>query len=403
MANDNGAGQIVISGHREAIERAVAIAATKGVRRAMLLPVSAPFHCSLLAPAADAMAEALANTPPGPPSVPLIANVSAAKATDPVEIRDLLVRQVTATVRWRECVNAMVELGVDSFVELGAGKVLSGLIRRIAPDAATANAATPAEIDAGPEEILTERKMFRLDGKAALITGASGGIGAAIARTLHAQGAIVALSGTRRDALDALAAAMGERAFVCPADLRDASEPDSLIAAAEAAAGPLAILVNNAGMTRDMLALRMRDEDWQAVLDIDLSAPFRLTRSALRGMLRRRAGRIINISSIVGATGNAGQANYAAAKAGLVGMTKALAQEVASRGITVNAVAPGFIATPMTDKLSEQQRTKLTDSIPLGRLGQPDDVAAAVAYLASDEAAWVTGATLHVNGGMAML
>ncbi len=245
--------------------------------------------------------------------------------------------------------------------------------------------------------------MFRLDGKAALITGASGGIGASIARTLHTQGANVALSGTRRDALDALAAELGERAFVCPADLRDASEPDSLIAAAEEAAGPLAILVNNAGMTRDMLTLRMRDEDWQAVLDIDLSAPFRLVRAALRGMVRRRAGRIINISSIVGATGNAGQANYAAAKAGLIGMTKALAQEVASRGITVNAVAPGFIATPMTDKLSEQQRTKLTEAIPLGRLGQPDDVAAAVAYLASDEAAWVTGATLHVNGGMAML
>jgi 3-oxoacyl-[acyl-carrier protein] reductase len=245
--------------------------------------------------------------------------------------------------------------------------------------------------------------MFRLDGKAALVTGASGGIGAAIAKALHAQGANVALSGTRRDALEALAIQLGERAHVCPADLRDASEPDSLIETAEKATGPLHILVNNAGMTRDMLALRMSDQDWQAVLDVDLSAPFRLTRAALRGMVRRRAGRIINISSIVAATGNPGQANYAAAKAGLVGMTKALAQEVASRGITINVVAPGFVVTPMTDVLGEAQRTKLTDSIPLKRLGQPEDIAGAVAYLASDEAGWVTGATLHVNGGMAMI
>jgi 3-oxoacyl-[acyl-carrier protein] reductase len=245
--------------------------------------------------------------------------------------------------------------------------------------------------------------MFRLDGKVALITGASGGIGAAIAVTLHAQGAIVALSGTRRDALEAVAAQLGDRSFVCPGDLRDAAEPDALVEAAEAAAGPLAILVNNAGMTRDVLALRMRDEDWQSVMDVDLSAPFRLARAALRGMLRRRAGRIINISSIVGVTGNAGQANYSAAKAGLIGMTKALAQEVASRSVTVNAVAPGLIATAMTDRLSEQQRTRLVESIPLGRVGSPEDVAAAVAYLASDEAGWVTGATLHVNGGMAMI
>ena len=245
--------------------------------------------------------------------------------------------------------------------------------------------------------------MFRLDGKPALVTGASGGIGAAIARTLHGQGAIVVVSGTRRDALDALAGELGERVFVCPADLSDPDAAEALVTAAEAAAGPLPILVNNAGMTRDMLALRMSDADWNIVMDVDLGAPFRLARGVLRGMLRRRAGRIINISSIVGATGNAGQANYASAKAGLIGMTKALAQEVASRGITINAVAPGFIATPMTDKLSEQQRTRLSDAIPLGRLGQPDDVAAAVAYLASDEAAWVTGATLHVNGGMAML
>jgi len=245
--------------------------------------------------------------------------------------------------------------------------------------------------------------MFGLDGKTALVTGASGGIGAAIARALHAQGASVVLSGTRLDVLEALAAELGPRAFACAADLRQAGAADALLAAAETAAGPLSILVNNAGLTRDMLALRMKDEDWQTVLDVDLSAPFRLARAALKGMLRRRAGRIISIGSIVGATGNSGQANYAAAKAGLVGMTKALAQEVGSRGITVNLVAPGFVVTAMTDGLPEAQRAKLTEAIPLGRLGAPADIAAAVVYLASDEAAWVTGATLHVNGGMAML
>ncbi len=245
--------------------------------------------------------------------------------------------------------------------------------------------------------------MFRLDGKTALVTGASGGIGAAIARTLHAQGAVVALSGTRREALEALAAELGERAHVCPADLRDGAAADALVAEAEAAAGPLWALVNNAGLTRDMLALRMKDEDWQTVIDVDLSAPFRLARAALKGMLRRRSGRIIGIGSIVGATGNPGQANYAAAKAGLVGMTKALAQEVGSRGVTVNMVAPGFIETPMTDVLADAQKTKLTEAIPLGRLGQPSDIASAVLYLASEEAGWVTGATLHVNGGMAMI
>jgi 3-oxoacyl-[acyl-carrier protein] reductase len=245
--------------------------------------------------------------------------------------------------------------------------------------------------------------MFRLDGKTALVTGASGGIGAAIARALHAQGASVVLSGTRRDALAALADELGGRAHVCPADLRDPTATEGLVAAAEAAAGPLSILVNNAGLTRDMLALRMKDEDWATVIEVDLTAPFRLARAALKGMLRRRAGRIISIGSVVGSTGNPGQANYAAAKAGLVGMTKALAQEVGSRGITVNLIAPGFIATPMTDKLSETQRADLAESIPLGRLGQPDDIGPAVVYLASDEAAWVTGVTLHVNGGMAML
>ncbi len=245
--------------------------------------------------------------------------------------------------------------------------------------------------------------MFSLAGKTALVTGASGGIGGAIARALHAQGAVVCLSGTRHSALESLAAELGERAHPCPADLREPDAAERLLAAAEIAGGPLAILVNNAGFTRDGLALRMKDEDWQSVLDLNLSAPFRLVRAALKGMLRRRAGRIVQISSVVGATGNPGQANYVAAKAGLVGMSKALAQEVASRGITVNVVAPGFIETPMTDVLPEAQRTRLLEAIPLGRMGKPEDVAAAVAYLASDEAVWITGATLHVNGGMAMI
>jgi 3-oxoacyl-[acyl-carrier protein] reductase len=245
--------------------------------------------------------------------------------------------------------------------------------------------------------------MFRLDGKRALVTGASGGIGAEIARVLHRQGATVTLSGTRAPMLEALANELKERVHVCPADLRDAGAADSLVAAAELAGGPLSILVNNAGFTRDVLALRMKDEDWQAVLDVDLSAPFRLSRAAMKGMIRRRAGRIIQIASLVGTMGNPGQANYAAAKAGLVGMTKSLAQEVGSRGVTVNVVSPGFVETPMTEEQFASRRDKLLAAIPVGRMGLPADVAAAVVYLASDEASWVTGATLHVNGGMFMI
>jgi 3-oxoacyl-[acyl-carrier protein] reductase len=245
--------------------------------------------------------------------------------------------------------------------------------------------------------------MFDLTGKTALVTGASGGIGAEIARALHKQGAIVAISGTRLEALEALAAELADRVHVLPADLSVPEAALALINAAEAAMGSVHILVNNAGLTKDGLAMRMSDADWAKVLDVDLAAPFRLSRAALKFMLRRRIGRIINIGSVVGSTGNAGQANYAAAKAGLIGLTKALAQEVASRGITVNLIAPGFIETPMTDVLSDAQRAGLAEKIPLGRLGLPADIAAAVVYLAADEAAWITGVTLHVNGGMAML
>jgi 3-oxoacyl-[acyl-carrier protein] reductase len=245
--------------------------------------------------------------------------------------------------------------------------------------------------------------MFDLGGKAALVTGASGGIGQAIARALHQAGAKVVVTGTRQPTLEALAAELGERAFVATADLADPGAGDALVKAAEAAAGQLDILVNNAGLTRDQLALRMKDEDWQKVIDIDLTASFRLARAALRGMMKRRWGRIVGITSIVGVTGNPGQANYAAAKAGMIGMSKALAAEVATRGITVNCVAPGFIATAMTEALSEEQRQRLATVIPMGRVGTAEEVAACVLFLASDEARYVTGHTLHVNGGMAMI
>ena len=245
--------------------------------------------------------------------------------------------------------------------------------------------------------------MFNLTGKTALVTGASGGIGGAIAKALHGQGAAVALSGTRREALDKLAAELGERVHVLPCDLSSAAATEELPKQAEAAMGKLDILVNNAGLTRDNLAMRMRDEEWQAVLDVNLTSGFRLARAAMRGMMKRRWGRIIGITSIVGVTGNPGQANYAAAKAGMIGMSKAMAQEIASRGITVNCVAPGFIETAMTDALNADQKARLLPSIPAGRLGQSAEIASAVAFLASEEAAYITGQTIHVNGGMAMI
>jgi 3-oxoacyl-[acyl-carrier protein] reductase len=245
--------------------------------------------------------------------------------------------------------------------------------------------------------------LFDLGGKTALITGATGGIGTAIVHALHAQGATVALSGTRSEVLDGLQRKLGERGHSFPCDLAKPDEVEKLVPRAEAAMGSLDILVNNAGITRDMLALRMKDEDWASVLDVNLTAAFRLARAALRGMMKRRFGRIIGITSVVGVTGNPGQANYAASKAGMIGLTKALAREVASRSITVNCVAPGFVETAMTGALNDKQRESLLAAIPAGRLGAPAEVAAAVVYLASAEAAYTTGQTLHVNGGMAMI
>ena len=245
--------------------------------------------------------------------------------------------------------------------------------------------------------------MFDLSGKCALVTGASGGIGGAIAKALHGQGATLALSGTRAEALQQVAGELGTRAHVVPCDLADAAQVEKLVGAAEAAMGQVDILVNNAGLTRDQLSMRMKDEDWQKVLDVNLTAAFRLIRASLRGMMKRRFGRVISITSIVGVTGNPGQANYAASKAGLIGMSKSLALEVASRGITVNCLAPGMIATPMTAVLNDAQRERMLGQIPAGRLGEPVEIAAGVVYLASAEAAYITGQTLHVNGGMTMI
>ena len=244
--------------------------------------------------------------------------------------------------------------------------------------------------------------MFDLTGKTALVTGATGGIGGAIARALHAQGATVLCAGTRIQVLDQLVAELGERAIAVAADLKDPATGDMLVKRAESDLGKLDILVNNAGFTRDGLAMRMKDEDWSEVIEVNLTAAFRLARSSLRGMMKRREGRIISITSVVGVSGNPGQVNYCAAKAGMIGMTKSLAQEVASRGITVNCVAPGFIETPMTDALNEQQRERILQNLPAGRLGRPDEIAASVVYLASSEAAYVTGQTIHVNGGLLM-
>jgi 3-oxoacyl-(acyl-carrier-protein) reductase/malonyl CoA-acyl carrier protein transacylase len=381
-ANDNGGGQVVVSGDKGAVERAVEIAKARGAKRAMMLPVSAPFHCALMQPAAEVMAQALAAVSVMPPAVPLVANVLARPISDPVEIVRRLVEQITGTVRWRDSVAFMAGAGVTTFYEIGAGKVLSGLVKRIAEGASGIPVGTPDDI-------------------ATFV--AAGGLGGAMARALHGQGAIVALSGTRREALDALAAELGARIHVLPCNLADKDDVESLVPKAEEAMGQLDILVANAGITRDNLLVQLRDEDWEQVVNVNLTATFRLARAAVRGMMRRRFGRVIGITSVVGITGNPGQSNYAATKAGMIGMMKSIAAEYAKRGVTANCVAPGFVATPMTDKLNDKQREAILSRVPAARLGTPADVAAAVVYLASDEAAYVTGQTLHVNGGMAMI
>ena len=419
-ANDNGPGQVVISGAKAAVERALDIAKAKGAKRALLLPVSAPFHCRLMQPAADVMAEALAKVTINAPVVPLVANVLAAPISDPAEIRapprragdrhGALARvDQLARGQWQRpvCRNRRRQGAVgacQAHCARGTDAECRHARRRGRGDRASRLsagrfAAKLTDEQGNQKEVV----MFDLTGKRALVTGASGGIGRAIAQALHKQGATVAISGTRREALEALATELGTNVHVLPCNLSVAEEVETLVPRAEEAMGELDLLINNAGITRDMLFARLSDEAWQEVLDVNLTSAFRLTRAALRGMMRRRYGRIISITSIVAVTGNAGQGNYTASKAALIAMSKSLAQEVASRNITVNCVAPGFIETAMTDALNEKIRTALLERVPAKRLGSADDIASAVVYLASEEASYVTGQTLHVNGGMAMI
>ena len=341
-----------------------------------------------------------------------MSNVLAAPITDPDEIRRRLIEQVTGTVRWRELVAYMASHGVTRFFEIGAGKVLSGLVKRIADGAVGISVGGPGDIAAAKDALalhalrrpeLRGDMMFDLTGKTALVTGATGGIGNAIAQALHAQGATVAISGTRREVLDTLAGKLGERVHVLPCNLSDSAEVEALVPAAEKAMGQVDILVANAGITRDNLFVQLRDEDWDEVIKVNLTATFRLARAATKLMMRKRFGRIIAITSIVGVTGNPGQGNYTASKAGLIGMIKTLGAEYAKRNVTANCIAPGFIKTPMTDALNDKQRETILSKVPAARLGTPEDIAAAAVYLASNEAAYVTGQTIHVNGGMAMI
>jgi 3-oxoacyl-[acyl-carrier protein] reductase len=386
-ANDNAPGQVVLSGAKAAIDRAIEIAGGRGIRKAIALPVSAPFHCEMMRPAASGSGGGQRHRPAGRRSRhhPCAADRAGHRHGAVARIgRDYARRQRRHHRRDRR----------------RQGAVRPGAPHRPRPEG---DVGIDARRRRAADQGLVGVTMFDLSDKSALVTGASGGIGGAIARALHGAGAAVALSGRNVDALEALAGELGQRAHAIPGDLADADSAAALAAAAAEAMGSVDILVNNAGMTRDNLAMRLKDEDWQAVLDVNLTSAFRLSRAVLRGMMKSRWGRIISITSIVGVTGNPGQANYAASKAGMIGMSKSLAAEVASRGITVNCIAPGFIVTAMTDSLGEDASERLTEAIPAGRLGAPDDVAAAAVFLASEEAGYVTGQTLHVNGGMTMI
>lgn len=395
--NFNSPGQVVIAGHKEAVERAGAACKAAGAKRALPLPVSVPSHCALMKPAADKLAVELAKITFNVPTVPVVNNVDVKCETDAAAIRDALVRQLYNPVQWTKSVEFIAAQGVEHLYEVGPGKVLTGLTKRIV-DTLTASALNePAALSAA----LTKTMSF--EGKIALVTGASRGIGRAIAETLVARGAKVIGTATSENGAKNISDYLGANGKGLMLNVTDPASIESVLENIRAEFGEVDILVNNAGITRDNLLMRMKDDEWNDIIETNLSSVFRLSKAVMRAMMKKRCGRIITIGSVVGTMGNAGQANYAAAKAGLIGFSKSLAREVASRGITVNVVAPGFIETDMTRALSDDQRAGILAQVPAGRLGGAQEIASAVAFLASDEASYITGETLHVNGGMYMV
>ncbi|KAF4530786.1 hypothetical protein B566_EDAN018803 [Ephemera danica] len=393
-ANFNDPKQTVISGSKAGVAKACEVLKAMGAKRTLPLPVSAPFHCSLMKPAAERLRERLSGVALMAPVIAVVNNVDVSSPTEPAAVADALYRQAFGAVRWAELVAALQARGITHFVECGPGRVLAGIL------------AGRMQGLPGMSEVREVREVSEVSAarSIALVTGASRGIGRAISQALAQAGHLVIGTATTpagAESISEVLKAFSGCAGIC-LNVTDAAACDAALDSILKQHGGLHVLVNNAGITRDTLAMRMKDDDWDAVLDTNLKAVFRLSRAVMRPMMKQRFGRIINITSVVGASGNAGQANYAAAKAGVAGLTRALARELGSRNITVNCVAPGFIATDMTDALADTQKAALLQTIPLGRLGSPQEVAHAVTFLASPLAGYITGEQLHVNGGMFM-
>ncbi len=420
VANLNSPGQIVLSGSVEAIAEAERLAKEAGAKRALRLPVAGAYHSPLMQSAADGLRAVLQSVTFNPPAMPVFSNVTGKPHGGADDIREMMIRQVTSSVQWVETVKGFKASGVNRYVEFGPGAVLTGLVKRIDETAAlfnvsdvatlvksvsaVAKADSPAPVSA-PAPEAASKAAGRLAGKTALVTGASRGIGKAIAVRLAAEGADVALVGRQKETLEETAAAvraLGRKALVCVSDVSRSEDAKKTVEAVVAGLGRLDILVNNAGITRDGLLARMSDEDWDAVLDTNLKGAFALMKAAARPMMKQESGSIVNVSSIIGLMGNAGQCNYAAAKGGLIALTKSAARELAPRHIRVNAVAPGFVETKMTEGLSGEIKARMLETVPLKRFGSPEDIAGVVAFLAGNDAAYMTGQTVAVCGGMVM-